>query len=360
VSITSVSLTQEGTSLAATGNDGELIKRVYTAHYRVITDNATTSSKSIEKHFKDTPTLPWFGRTWKWTGANGAANDRDPESICKKIEVSHQPGSEGIFKVEATYEPVSGKTPKENPDNGDGDDTDDPLEWREQMTISYTQITEAVNWAIFHGFTTGQFANELFAGTNGLKRGLSYIPQNSALVPYDPLPEKEIDLKIIRMVKNIPFFDSNLYDPWISSVNTDPVHFLKRHLGMIVSVEPFQGRLKNINASSDFQNGKPFVRREIEIWVNPNGWRGRLPDIGHAAKPRDANDTGFVSPGDLINKPAQSEVVTIRDVNEYPMTAPLKLDGFGRVLLTTNPHRAVWTNWQYYDERQWTGTVDKW
>jgi hypothetical protein len=359
MTISSVALTQEGTALAATGTDGEQVKRIYTAHYRVITDNSTTSTKSIEKHFKTTTTLPWFGRSWKWTGENGAANDNDTEAICKKIEVSHQPGSSGIFKVEATFEPRDSDKQKEKPDDGDGDDTTDPLEWRQEMSISYSQITVPVMWAIFHGFTTGDRADVLIEGRRALQRGLTYIPQNSALVPYDPLPEMEIDLKVIRMVRNIPKFQSWDYDPWISSVNTDPVHIIKQHLGMWVSIEPYQGRIKGVSGSTAIENGKPFVRREVEIWVNPNGWRGRLADIGHAVQP-EAEDTGFVSPGDLINKPAQAEQVTVRDVNEYPMTAPIKLDGFGRALRTADPHVSVWTNWQYYDERQWTGTVDLW
>lgn len=358
MTIQSVALTQEGTSLASTGSDDTTVKRVYTAHYRVITDNATTSSKAIEKHFRATPSLAWFGRTWKWTGT-GTANDNDPDSICKKLEVSHQPGSAGIFRVEATYEPRDSDKPKENPNNDDGTDTSDPLEWREQMSINYTQITEPVMWAIFHGFTTGPKGDILIPGTNALQRGLTYVPQNAALVPYDPLPEKEIDIKVIRMTSSVPLFDSNTYDAWISTVNDDPVFFIKRHLGMIVSIEPYKGRLKSVNATSDFQNGKAFVRREIEIWVNPNGWRGRLANLGHAVKPKPEDD-GFVSPGDLVNKPAQAEQITAVDVNGLPMTAPLPLDSFGQLLRSKDKNKEVWTNWQYYDERRWTGTVDKW
>lgn len=359
MTISSVDLKQEGTSLSGSGDDLDGLKRSYTANYRVVTDDPTTSPKAIEAHFKATATLPWYGRSWRWTGTN--SNDSDSTAICKKLEISHRPKSAGVFDVEAMFEPKDGSEKnKEQPNNSDGSNSDDPLEWREQISIGYTQITEPVMLAIFDGFTTGAGGDTRTNGTNALQRGLTYIPQNSALIPYDPLPEREIDLKVIRMTSNIPFFNSNLYDGWISTVNNDPVNINKPNLGVFVSIDPFKGRLKAVNASSDFQNGQAFVRREVEIWVHPKGWRGRLADMGHAARATQAADTGFVSPGDLINKPGRAEQITIKDKDDFPMTAPVPLDGFGRPLRTDQPSRNVWTNWIYYDERQWTGTVDKW
>lgn len=352
MTITSVDLTQEGARLSGDGDGSKAPKRKYVAHYRVITDDPTTSPKAIETHFKTTTTLPWYGRPWKWTGAT--STDRDPDSICKGIEVAHIPQSAGIFKVEASYEPVDGDDKdKEKPDNNNGDSTKDPLLWRDQLSISYTQITLPVMHAVFRGFTTGDLADEKFKGTNLLQVGKTYIPQNSALIPYVPLPEMEIDLKVIRITRNVASFDSNRYDPWISTVNTDPVNIIRRHLGMAVSIDPFCGRLKQISAQSDFQNGVAFVRREVEIWVNPRGWRGKLADMGRAGRPKQAGQTGFVSPGDLINKPLRTEQGAFKDQEDYPLGVDIPLDGFGAPKRSDNPATNIWTNWSYYDERAW-------
>lgn len=356
MTISSVELTQEGSSLVSEGKDALRIHRNYSSQYRVLTDDPTTSTAIIEDYFRTHNSLPWHGRAWKWTSST-AGNDSDPDSICKKIEVSHQAKSTGVFTVVCSFEPLDGgKQDTEKPDNENGDNVVDPLLWREQMSINYTQVSMPVMLAIFHGFTTGAMGDEEMHGTKDLLRGKTYVPQNSALVPYDPLPEKEIDIKVIRLTRNIAKFDSNLYDPWISTVNTDPVHIIRRQLGMFVSIDPFQGRMKAINAQSDFQNGVSFVRREVEIWVNPLGWRGRLADMGDCAKLKET-DTGFVSPGDILNKPNQSEQKQNVDGDGYPSMAPKLLDGFGRLLRTSDSSKNVWTNWQYYDERPWADVV---
>lgn len=355
MTILSVDLTQQGTTLSGDG-DGDRQKRSYSANYIVKTDSATTSSKAIETHFKRTPSLPWYGRSWKWVGENG--NDSDPDSICKKLSVSHKPQSEGIFEVTAQYEPKDGdQKDKEKPNNDDGGNSRDPLEWRESMSISYTQVTVPVMLATFRGFTTGANGDAPFAGINALQIGGTYVPQNSALVPYDPLPEKEIDLTVIRLTKNVAPFNGNAFDPWISTVNSEPFQILKPNLGMFINVGALKGRLKQVSASSDFQNGQAFVRREIEIWVHPLGWRGRLADMGHASRALNEAEQGFVSPGDIINNPGLVEQITLKDSDDYPMTAPVLLDGRGKPLRSSDATNNVWTNWSYYEEKSWAPMV---
>lgn len=356
MTILSVGLTQQGTSLSGNGDETRQ-QRTYSANYIVKTDDPTTSTKAIEKHFKQTPSLAWYGRPWKWTGTNG--NDSDPESICKKLSISHKPQSEGVFEVTADYEPKDGdEKDKEKPSNSaDGDKTRDPLEWRESMSISYTQVTEPVMWAIFRGFTTGANGDMVAPGIAALQIGGTYIPQNSALVPYDPLPEREINITVIRLTKNVAPFNGNQFDNWIGTVNTDNIQILKPFLGMFINVPAFKGRLKQVSAQSDFQNGVPFVRREMEIWVHPKGWRGRLADMGHSALATQAADAGFVSPGDLINTPGRVEQITLKDKDDYPATAPVPLDGFGRPLRSDKATQNVWTNWSYYEEKPWAQIV---
>lgn len=355
MTIESVDLTQEGTSLSGQGTKTGFINRNYTAHYRVKTDDATTAVLAIEKHFQNTKSLPWYGRIWRWS--SDAGNATDATSICKKIDISHIPQSEGIFKVEANFEPVDIDGDKEKPNNDNGDKDPDPLQWREQVSVSYTQISMPAMWAVFHGFTTGPFANDPWVGTNALRIGRTYIPQNSALVPYDPLPEFELDIKVLRFVRNVPAFNSNDYDPWISTVNSDAVQIIKPHLNFQVQFSPLVARMKSINAQSDFQNGVTFFRREVEIWVHPNGWRGKLADVGFASRALNAADDGFISPGDLENNPGRVEQILMKDKDQYPMTSPVALNGFGVPLRTDKNDRQIWGNWQYYDEREWQPVV---
>jgi hypothetical protein len=348
--ILSVDLTQQGASLSGDG-DGTRQKRSYSANYIVKTDDPTTSTKAIEKHFKNNPPLPWYGRSWKWTGTAG--NDSDPDSICKKFTVSHEPQSAGIFKVVAEFEPIDGDDKdKEKPSNSDsGDSSRDPLEWREQVSESTTQITIPVMFAIFRGFTSGQFGNDPYRGTNLMQVGRTYIPQASNLIPFDPLPEMELDIKVIRFTKNVPDWDSNAYDPWRSTVNEDAVVINKPNLKYRCGFSPYSARLKSISAQSDFQNGVSFFRREVEIWVNPNGWRGKLADMGMLCRPNDAADEGFVSPGDIINNPGLIEQVVLKDGDDYPASQPIPLNGYGKPRRVGEPD--VYSNWSYYLERPW-------
>lgn len=354
MSITSVDLTQEGTSLSGQGTKDGFINRNYTSHYRVKTTDPTTAVTDIERHFRITTSLPWYGRIWRWSSSAG--NATDPYSICKKLDISHIPQSEGIFKVEANFEPIDTEDQKEKPDNDKGDKDPDPTKWREQVSVSYTQITVPVMFATFCGFTSGKFGNDPYVGTNALRVGRTYIPCNSALIPYDPLPECEVDIKVIRFTKNVPEFDSNRYDPWIGTVNADEVRIDKPQLKFKVKFSPLLGRIKQIGATSDFQNGVTFFRRELEIWVNPNGWRGRLADLGFAGRAQ-PGDVGFVSPGDLEHNPGRVEQVLFKDKDQFPMTSPVPLDGFGRPLRTDKTDEQVWTNWSYYLEQPWQPVV---
>lgn len=354
MTITSVALTQEGARLSGDGDGSILPKRKYVAHYRVKTDDPTTSPKAIENHFKTEVSLPWYGRPWKWTGAAG--NDRDAESICKGLEIAHIPQSEGMFKVEASYEPVDGEGKEEKPDNN-GKDSKDPTEWRNAISISYTQITVPVQWAVFQGFTTGIRGDDPFKGTNLLQVGQTYTPQTSALVPFSPLPEMEIDIKVIRITRNIVLFQSNRYDPWLGTVNTDPVTIIRGDLNIIVSIDPLCGRLKSINAQTEFANGISYVRREIEIWVNPRGWRGRLADMGMVGLPKAETDDGFVSPGELEHRPLRIEQGVLKDGDDFPAGVPIPLDGFGQPKRSKSKSSGIWSNWSYYEERAWAPVV---
>jgi hypothetical protein len=47
----------------------------------------------------------------------------------------------------------------------------------------------------------------------------------------------------------------------------------------------------------------------------------------------------------------------MKDKDQYPMTSPVALNGFGVPLRTDKNDRQVWGNWQYYDEREWQPVV---
>lgn len=350
-----IDLTQEGSSLSGSGKEGAFVNRSYNSQYRVLTQDATVSAKLIEDHFRRTTSLPWYGRAWKW--AQGTNTDKDIESICVSIDVKHEPQSTGKFMVECKFEPKNDKTEKEKPDNSDdGDDTNDPLAWRDQVNITYVQQSFPATKGIFRGFTQGSpflgQNDKPFAGTNKLRLGLTYVPCGSNLVPYDPLPEIEEQIKVIRFVRNIPEWDSAWSDPWIGIVNADAVTIIKKPIGFKVVIPALKGRIVSINGSSEFENGKSFWRREIEVHVHPRGWRGRYPDMGLVALPKDTDD-GWVSPGDLINKPRQTEQISMKDDEGTPTPSPLLLDGFGRPLRVQDIDRTVWTNWQFYEELLW-------
>jgi hypothetical protein len=342
MAITDVTLTQEGTGLSGSGISIEKARRSYTAHYRVTTDNPTTSPKAVEAYFRATKTLPYYGRKWSWSGENGAANDKDVDAVCNKLDVSYQPKSGGLFTVEAGFEPESSDSRQQQGKDGM---SDDPADWMETINIGYTQISVPVEKSVFEGFNPPNIVNPK------LIVGQEFPPCSSAMVPYDPPPEKQIHIKVVRLGKWVS--DLNDIDPWQGVINDRDFTIDKMQSYNFKQVVPkWHGLIKHIGGHHEWINDDDWYRREIELWINPLGWVEEYLDKGlhRRAMAGDPKRNGTnetlsltdINPGDPI-----SEQLT--DNKGYTLTSPVLLDGNGQPLQDLkNP---VWLKWRHLPQK---------
>jgi hypothetical protein len=346
MTITSVGLTQEGSTLSGSGLSSGQVQRSYRSHYRVITDSATTSPKEVETYFRtqndsDGKPLPYYGRTWKWS----AGSDKDVEAICNRFEVSHQPMSAGIFLVEVGYEPQSEEN--QTKQDSQGKQSDNPADWFQSIQRTYTQITAPVEKAIFEGFNPPNINNPF------LQVGTILTPCNSAMSPYDPPLEEMVDITVIRMTRYVA--DVNDADDWQNYINDRDFEIVKNDYRFRQRVNKWQGWMKHVGGSVELINGEVWWKRDVEFWINKRGWVDEYLDKGfHSrAAPGDKKQGGAVgatwSLTDFtFEEPMQQQIV---GKNDIPIVSPVLLDGNGQPLQGDKLKNPVFLKWRMKPQR---------
>lgn len=339
MAIISAELSQEGTGLSGSGVSAANARRTYNANYVVETDDASTSPKAVELYFKTTSSLPWYGRTWKWSGTTA---DKDTTAICNKFEVNYRPKSAGVFDVKVSFEPQDSESQRQQP-NEDGDLSDDPEEWQETISISYTQLVVPAEKSIFRGFNPQAIVNPWLAA------GDVRAPCDSALVPFDPPPEKIVPITVIRFGKWVAGIDQER--PYQGTINNDRYTIDKQRKYLFVEiVQPFCGLIKNVGGHVEFINGDFWWKREVELWINPLTWIDEYVDKGFHTRimPGDPKAGGgtYSSTDIELFEPTALKML---DVNGKSITAPTLLNGNGQPL--KDPKNPVFLKWQNYDDK---------
>jgi hypothetical protein len=339
MAITSADLSQEGTGLSGSGLSAANARRTYHANYVVVTDDPTTSPKAVEAHFKATTSLPWYGRTWKWSGT---AADRDTTAICNKFEVTYRPRSAGVFDVRVQFEPQDKENQQQKPDTN-GDLTDDPLLWIEEIVVNYTQLVIPSEKAIFRGFDPPNIVNPFLADGDKLP------PCNSALVTFDPAPERIVPIKVVRFVRWVPSLIAA--EEYQGTINNDEYTINKLIPYNFRQVVPkYHGLIKNVGGHVEYINRRFLWKREIELWINPLSWIDQYLDEGDMTrrKPGDPKPGGGTwSLTDFaVGEPF---VARMRDHRGQVITKPTNLNGNGLPL--EDPKKPVYLKWQNYDDK---------
>jgi hypothetical protein len=339
VAIESVTLTQAGADLSGEGNDPQDVQRSYTDHYVVKTDAATTSPREVEDHFKRTTTLPYYGRSWKWQHANGGSTGKDAESICSKFEVEYRTRSSGVFDVTAGFTPKDSGSKQQQPDLK-GEQTDDPNRWLEVIEVGGTQISIPAEAAIFRGFRPA-------VQNNKLEVGKEYPPCNSAMVPFDPPPEKLQDIEVIRLQKYVRSVDG--FGEWRGKINNDFFTIDKfANYAFKRVFAPYAVWMKEAGGVSERINGLPWFLRTIELWVKSDTWFTEYVDRGvHrrvAIGDPDGNGGVLSGSSSRITNQVRPLSEVLKDEEGYPMTTPVLLNGNGQPLKDLT--RPIWMKWQ--------------
>jgi hypothetical protein len=311
VTVTQVKLSSTGCRGKATGKGGSGSDAIeYTGAWYVECDAATDTAKTVLDHFKATSSLPWLGRQFSYS------TSIDTEATCNDVSVETIPGGLGKFNVTATFATPTAEQGKEEKQDEDGKPTDDPTQWRDEIEISSTQISVPAEYATYIG---PQPANQ-FLQPGVVKRDIC----NSAGVPYDPLPEVELDITIIRISKWDIQWNEALIAPYRGTINNDGFVMNKPDYNFSFPISPFVAKIKEWSGSFQIVNDVKVWKHTIEVHINPLGWRLDILDRGTTITEID-DDPESATYGLAIPK-------RLRDSSDFPLTEPQKLNGNGQLL----------------------------
>lgn len=323
MSVISCELSWSGSTGSISGEQKQRrLQREYDAIYRVITNDALDQAQQILAYFAANG--PWIGFPYVY------GNDFDGGALLHSIQPVRDSKSAYVWQVTCHYKTLHDDDDKKQDENGDL--TDDPLKWRDEIDISHTALMVPVEKAVYLNGFVGQAAQLRRVGSEG--------PEvNSAFVPFDPPREKEIHIRVVRIVKRKKHWDSGATDAWIGRINERDYTLSKPKYNLRQEVwSKHHAKLVNYGGSFQIENDVKHWRIEIEIHVNPLGWNPEILDRGVCARatfgdPDGRGDT--ISSGDLI--PGRPEVRRLVDADEVPIDEPVLLDGDGQPLELGKP-----------------------
>jgi hypothetical protein len=315
-------LLQAGVSGSAKGAESNTVQASYRLRYQVRVDDANPNPTTVLEHFRTTADLPWIGDRFQ------IGSDFDATAICKAIDPELIERSGGLFNVPVVFEPSESNADQKNVGiDPAGKTTGDPLKWHHDIDVSFTPISVPVEFATFRGFTNAREANRF------MRPGVYMALQNSAGVAFDPPIEDDIPIKVIRISKNVPFYDDFAFNLYQGAVNSDNVIINKPDYRFKTQFGPYFGKIVQLGATFGVENGIKYFRQTLEIWVNPLGWRRSILDRGtdQRAAEGDTNaDGGIISPSDI--NPGDAFHRKILGADGAPIVAPVNLDGNGKPL----------------------------
>lgn len=317
-----VELSSLGSSGTATGSQEGTISRSYRASYIVTVSSDVRSPAGVFRYFELNADLPWPGRSYRYS------DGFDGFSFCKSIDIDWVDKSDGKFIARATFEAAQ-QQEEEKPDN-EGKNTTNPLLWADELDVSFSQISVPVEFCQFLGFVPQGIENRFL-------RNFTIQPVvNSALKPFDPTLEEEMQIKIIRITKYTGFYEGEAFNRYIGAQNADRVVINKPLYGFRDSIEPAHALIKGLSAQFGITNGIRHWRTTIEVHVSPFifGWNRVVVDRGLDARRGQGDPNGAggtVSASDLAAYGTVGHE-PIKDKDGVPVSEPVLLDGNGQPL----------------------------
>jgi hypothetical protein len=340
----------EGT---AGGDSSDSVTRSFSVMWQAVSDNPLDEAKVVQDYFRDTVGLPWIGDPYQFGNGQYAA------ALCTNVRPARQPGSD-VFNVTVDYE---------EPGSGGGESQADvdvvefkrqpPLLRHDLIETGTMYITIPVREATFRGYFRPGNSDPDPAITNSwlnTSNGYRGPVINSALDPYDPEPEAEIPIDILRITRNVWPWNDALATTYKNTVNNADVTISKPDYGYTKIIKAFQGRIVDITGSFeiDLEYRQRYWRSVIEVHVNPLGWRLTMIDKGlrRRAKSGDTTDTGVSISSSTVSTTGP-HLTHIKDAAGTPIGTPVLFDGNGKPLIAgLTP---VLMKWEHYTEITWEG-----
>lgn len=345
MSVEWVEPSDDGMGGETSGTRSDVTLRNHKANFRVKADAADTW-EIIEQHFRNTSTLPFPGRVFE------VGNGVDNRSRCNRLRGNRINKSEGIWTVEVTYEESFNSFT--GPDNKDinGQGSDDPNDWHDELEVSTTQMSIAVEGAEYLGNSAGKIGPFIFPNK-------IYKPCNSAGKPYDPGLEEEIDITVFRLTKYQPAYNANFYQVYVGSVNSNFVNVNKPQYRFNVFFPKYTAKMKAINSSFHVTDkGIRYWKHTLEIHIHPQGWRRSVLDQGLTERFRaeeTKRDGTTISNSDL---PSGLNYLDeeIKDSEGTAISDPVPFNGAGKAN-ANSADAPVYLAWRTYREVDWSGII---
>lgn len=227
-------------------------------------ENDTT--ETILNYLRGNASYPSVGRVYN------IGNTRNSGLFCRAVNVNRVSKS-ALFEVTAEFEPQTIQLQVTKQD-GQGRPSTNPFTWRHEIQTSDYTITVPAESGTFRGYFPPN------AGGNKLPLNGFTPVMNSALQRFDPPPEREVSIEVIRITKYVSLVFPHLYQRYKGSVNSDNVVINKGSYGFLYRFSQHQGKIKSINNVFDIANGIPYFKQTLELHVNPLGWRRFILDQG--------------------------------------------------------------------------------
>lgn len=323
MAITNVELKSAALGGSATGGQDGIVSTSYTAQYQVDADTSTRSPAAVLAHFQQNADLPWPGRSYNLSGGY------DPFSLCKSVNVKYTDKSEVQFLVDVSYESSNGQGQEEKQDQN-GKSSNNPLLWADEIDVSYTQQSIPVEVGEFRAFQPFPIDNPF------LQPGKITPIVNSANKPYDPTLEEESQIKILRISKYSKTCQSEAFNKYIGSINSDRVVINKPSYGFSDSFEPYRGLIRGLSAQFAITNGIPHFRQTVELHISSllYGWFRPIIDRGLSARRAvgDPDGQGGVIGQSDITPEGATDSEEVKDKEGVPTSEPVLFNGKGQPL----------------------------
>jgi len=335
MSVTSATPDKAGISgLAEGGKGGKSTKKGYSLSYFVVTSALTDQSPAILDYFRRTSGLPWIGDRLNVLGS------RDNDVECTRIEPKREGPTHWRVAV-AWQSPDQEETRPSN--DGSGNETNDPFDWSDEVSVTFSKIQVPVYKARHRG------------GLQGVANGIEMTPANSATVPFNPPLMRDLAVRVVRISKIRNNYDGVANGSWIDVVNNDLVQVNKPRQRFSDTWQPFTAKVENWGGTFQIINKRPCWKVDLEVHVHPISWRDEVPDRGlhRRANPGDADGYGG-NFGALLQ--SQVPVARITDKQGHPISEEVLLFGNGQPIPPNHP--PVYITWQKYEERAFNGAIN--
>ena len=330
--------------------------REYEATYRVHTDSLSDGPQVVLDYATANLPNPYDATSYAY------GNDVDTLAVCTEISYQGRDPRHGmVHEVVCKFSTDDSNSTGQGIDRN-GDPTTNPLDFRPEFRSGYSLVSRPVVMAKYRGGFTGGVAA-------AINDGDEMPPMSSAFGVFDPPLEGEVPIQKLTIAVNVNNFNQADANGYVCTVNQQavklkPMAFLgyptltwqyqiPARLGKIQDYRP-SIRRETVTISG-IQQKLDYIHLEVDILIDPSGWRKFIADVDWHRNVRGGDPNGR---GGAINDyervMGQAFDEPIRGPSGDPVIRKVFLDGNGQPKHVQQAQHAVMLQWQIFPEKNWT------